>query len=97
MTEGLRIAVLKERANSETRVAATPETVKKFAALGAIVAVEAGAGAGAAIPDADYAAAGAQMGGVAEVVSGADIVLCVQGPEPELLKGAAPGRGSSVR
>jgi len=40
----MKIAVLKESAPGETRCAATPETVKKFAALGAEVAVEAGAG-----------------------------------------------------
>ena len=44
----LRIAVLKERAPGESRVALTPETAKKFAALGAMVAVEEGAGLGAA-------------------------------------------------
>jgi len=48
----MRIAVLRERAAGETRVAATPETVKKFIALGATVAVEPGAGSCAAIPDA---------------------------------------------
>jgi len=53
----MRIAILRERATGETRVAATPETVKKFIALGVTIAVEPGAGACAAIPDADYAAA----------------------------------------
>ena len=91
MPGGLRIAVLKERARGEMRVAASAETVRKFVGLGAVVAVEAGAGAGASIADADYAAAGAQLGSVSETVSGADIVLCVQGPEPDLLKGAAAG------
>ena len=67
---GLRIAVLKERAAGETRVAATPETVKKFIALGASFAVEEGAGATASIPDADYAAAGAQVLPAAQAVAG---------------------------
>jgi H+-translocating NAD(P) transhydrogenase subunit alpha len=84
-----RIAVLKERANGETRVAATPETVKKFIALGATVAVEAGAGESASIADADYAAAGADM--AQDAAKGADIVLAVQGPEVKALKGANPG------
>ena len=57
-----RIAVLKESAAGETRVAATAETVRKFIALGASVAVETGAGVAAAIADADYAAAGATLG-----------------------------------
>ena len=55
----LKIAVLKEAAADERRVAATPETVKKFIALGAEVAVESGAGATASVADADYTAAGA--------------------------------------
>mgnify|MGYP006200620225 CR=1 FL=1 len=49
----MKIAVLKEMAAGERRVAATPETVKKFAALGATVAVEAGAGDGATQRDRD--------------------------------------------
>jgi NAD(P) transhydrogenase subunit alpha len=52
---------LKEREPGETRVAATPETVKKFIALGAVVAVEAGAGAQASLRDDDFAAAGAEI------------------------------------
>ena len=55
----MRLAVLKERRASETRVAATPETVKRLIGLGLTVAVEAGAGAEAAIPDRDFATAGA--------------------------------------
>ena len=58
----MKIAVLKEAGGVETRVAATPETVKKLMALGASVAVETGAGFGAKISDADYAAAGALVG-----------------------------------
>ncbi len=85
----MKIAVLKESAPGERRVAATPETVKKLAALGATVAVETGAGAGADIPDADFAGAGAAVGPRAEVLGGADLVLAVQGPDPEgLPKGA---------
>jgi NAD(P) transhydrogenase subunit alpha len=87
----LRIAVLSERADGETRVSATPETVRKFIALGASVAIETGAGAHASIADADYAAAGAEVGPVAQTVRGADIVLGVQGPEAPVLAGASPG------
>lgn len=83
----MKIAVVKESLAGERRVAATPETVKKFAALGATMAVEAGAGAGASISDEDYAAAGATVGGRHETLSGADIVLGVQGPEPDSLGG----------
>lgn len=87
----LRIAVLKERAAEERRVAITPETVKKFAGLGAELAVESGAGDTASISDADYTEAGALVGSAADTVNGADIVLGVQAPDVELLSGAKPG------
>lgn len=85
----LRIAIVRERAPGETRVAATPETVRKFIALGASVAVEPGAGEAASIADADYVAAGAEVSAAA--VQGAGIVLGVQGPDPAALAGTAPG------
>jgi NAD(P) transhydrogenase subunit alpha len=87
----VKIAVAREQAPGERRVAATPETVKKFAALGATLAVEAGAGAAASYADADYAAAGATIGDRAATLAGADIVLGVQGPDPASLAGVAPG------
>ncbi|UIJ45833.1 NAD(P) transhydrogenase subunit alpha [Sphingomonas cannabina] len=87
----MRIAVLKEGAAGERRVAAVPETVKKFVALGAEMAVEAAAGEAASYADADYAAAGATLGSRAEVVKGADILLGVQGPDPASLAGVQPG------
>jgi NAD(P) transhydrogenase subunit alpha len=88
---GLRIAALRERAAGETRVAATPETVKKFIGLGASFAVEEGAGSGASISDDDYSAAGAEVLPADKVVSGADIVLAVQAPDVAALSGAKPG------
>lgn len=87
----MKIAILKERAPGETRVAATPETAKKFAALGLTVAVEAGAGAIASITDAAYAEAGVTVGSAAATVKDADIVLGIQAPAVALLKGAKPG------
>ncbi|TWJ09576.1 NAD(P) transhydrogenase subunit alpha [Altererythrobacter ishigakiensis] len=87
----LRIAVLKERAAGERRVAITPETVKKFAGLGADLAVESGAGMTASISDSDYAEAGAKVGSATDTVKGADIVLGVQAPDVELLQGANAG------
>ena len=57
----MKITVLKETEAGEPRVAATPETVKKFVAAGASVAVEAGAGAGSAISDGEYKDAGATI------------------------------------
>jgi H+-translocating NAD(P) transhydrogenase subunit alpha len=87
----LKIAVLRESEAGERRVAATAETVRKFIALGATLAVEAGAGTGATIADADYEAAGAGVGARAEVLNDADIVLCVQGPDPDSLAGVKAG------
>jgi NAD(P) transhydrogenase subunit alpha len=86
----LKIAVLKESEAGERRVAATPETVKKYIALGSEVAIEAGAGEGASIGDADYEAAGASVGPRTATLKDADIVLCVQGPDADSLKGAKP-------
>jgi NAD(P) transhydrogenase subunit alpha len=87
----MKIAVLKELADGERRVSATPETVKKFAGLGATVAVEAGAGVQASVSDAEYQAAGAAIGSRADVLADADIILGVQGPPPQSLSGAKPG------
>ena len=87
----MKIAVLKETADGERRVAATPETVKKFAGLGATLAVEVGAGAGATIADQAYADAGATVGDRSATLAGAEIVLGVQGPDAATLAGVAPG------
>src|SRR5882757_626481 len=77
----MRLAVPKETREGETRVAATPESVKKFKALGLDLVVQAGAGAGAKISDADYAAAGATIApDAASTLKDADIVLKVRGP-----------------
>jgi NAD(P) transhydrogenase subunit alpha len=87
----MKIAVLKEATAGETRVAAIPETVKKFVALGAEFAVEKGAGNAASISDAEYEAAGAKLVSRADALGGAGIVLCVNGPEAASLKGAEKG------
>ena len=87
----VKIAVLKETAAGETRVAASAETVKKFIGLGAEVAVEAGAGLSASVSDAEYAAAGASIGAADTTVKDAHIVLGVQGPDVKALAGAAKG------
>jgi NAD(P) transhydrogenase subunit alpha len=87
----VKLAVLKEGVSGERRVSATPETVKKFTALGASVAVERGAGEAAAFADQAYADAGATLGSRADVLAGADIVLGVQGPDPDSLAGIKPG------
>ncbi|WP_333570784.1 NAD(P) transhydrogenase subunit alpha [Sphingomonas sp.] len=87
----MKIAVLKEAAIAERRVAATPETVKKFMNLKASVAVETEAGLAASYADAAYRDAGAAIGTRSEVLADADIVLAVQGPDPDSLAGLKPG------
>jgi len=78
----MKIAIPSETDGTETRVAATPETVKKFIALGATVAVQAGAGAGSRITDAEYEAAGATIASdAAATLADADIVLGVRRPD----------------
>src|SRR5438105_7754440 len=77
----MKIAIPKERRPNESRVAASPDTVKRLVGQGLEVIVESGAGAGAAFPDAAFAAAGATVAAdAAAALSGADIVLKVQRP-----------------
>jgi NAD(P) transhydrogenase subunit alpha len=78
----MRLGVVKEKRAGETRVAATPESVKKLKGLGLDVSIEAGAGAAARFSDADYQAAGATvLPDAARVLGDADIVLKVRAPE----------------
>ncbi|MEH6790015.1 Re/Si-specific NAD(P)(+) transhydrogenase subunit alpha [Parasphingorhabdus sp.] len=87
----MKIAVLKELAEGEARVSASPETVKKFIALGATMAVEKGAGESASVSDAAYQEMGATIAARSAVLKDADIVLAVQGPDPQSLKGMKKG------
>ena len=88
----MRLAVLKERRAGEARVAATPDTVKKLLALGLTVAVEAGAGIGAAISDQEFAAAGAEIvADAAAALAGAGIVFAVNAPDEAVRALIAPG------
>lgn len=77
----MRIGIIKEVMPHEARVAATPETVKKFVAAGLSVAVEKGAGLLAGVLDADFEAAGAKLvASPQEALSGADIALKIRAP-----------------
>src|SRR6059058_4301898 len=88
----MRIAVLSETDPVETRVAATPDTVRKYKGLGAEVVVQAGAGAGAGIPDAEFEAAGATVAPSRdEALRDADVILKVRRPGEGELAGAKPG------
>jgi H+-translocating NAD(P) transhydrogenase subunit alpha len=86
----MKLAVLKE-SEGETRCAAIPETIKKFIALGADVSVESGAGSEASIADSEFDSAGAKVGSRAVVLSGAAIVLTVNGADPQTLGGVDSG------
>jgi NAD(P) transhydrogenase subunit alpha len=81
----MRIGIPTETHAGETRVAATPETVKKMLAAGHTVMVQQGAGAGASISDADYQTAGAALVSAAEVYAQAEIILKVKAPTGEEL------------
>ncbi|WP_342118354.1 Re/Si-specific NAD(P)(+) transhydrogenase subunit alpha [Pseudoduganella sp. OTU4001] len=77
----MKIGVPAESRPGETRVAATPETVKKLAVKHQVI-VQAGAGIPASVTDEAYAAAGATIGTAAEAL-GADMVLKVRAPNAE--------------
>jgi NAD(P) transhydrogenase subunit alpha len=87
-----RIAVTRETRADETRVAATPDSVKKLVGLGFAVTVEAGAGLAASYPDPDYAAAGAAIAATAaEALGQADVLFKVRAPEPGEIAGLKAG------
>lgn len=81
----MRIGIPAETRAGETRVAATPETVKKMVAAGHSVMVENGAGINAAIPDADFQAAGATLVSAADLYAKSEIVMKVKAPTAEEL------------
>ena len=86
------IGVARETAPGERRVALTPETCKKLVAAGASVRIERGLGDGAYFPDDAYANAGAQLVDSAVAATGdADLVLCVQPPDPLAIAAMKPG------
>jgi NAD(P) transhydrogenase subunit alpha len=88
----MKLAVLKERRDGETRVAASPDTVKKLKGLGLEVTVEAGAGSAARMSDSDYQAQGATIApDAANALSDADIVLSVRTPESSAISGMKKG------
>ena len=81
----MRIGIPAETRAGETRVAATPETVKKMLASGHTVMVQNGAGAGAHIPDAEFQVAGATLVDAASLYAQSQIVLKVKAPTAEEL------------
>ncbi len=89
----MKIGIPAETLAGESRVAATPETVKKLVASGHQVVIGHGAGNAASVPDAAFEAAGATLGSAADAL-GAELVLKVRAPSPEEL--AQIPRGSVV-
>ncbi len=88
----MKIAIVRESAADEPRVAATPETVGKLVALGAKVSIEKGAGLGSRIADAAYKEAGATIAATASAnLKGAEVVFSVRRPPASALKGVSPG------
>ena len=88
----MRIAVPAETQGGETRVAVTPETVRKFSGLGAEIVIETGAGKASGILDSDYEAAGAKIASSAsEALAGAQIVLKVRRPAETEIAGLPAG------
>lgn len=87
---GLKIAIPKETAEFEKRVAASPETVKKFVSMGCDVVIQSGAGEAASFLDDDYKAAGAKIiNSAADIFKDADVVLAVQAPKLMHIKDGA--------
>ncbi|MCL7462891.1 Re/Si-specific NAD(P)(+) transhydrogenase subunit alpha [Pseudomonas sp. NW5] len=86
----MQIGIPRETHDGETRVAATPETVRKFVAQGHQVVVEAGAGRAACITDGDYEAAGARLADAGAALS-AELVLKVAAPSTTELTQMRPG------
>jgi len=79
----MKIAVAKEIDPSEPRVAASPDTVKKFKALGVEIAIEPGAGIKSGLPDSEFTAVGATVS--ADALKDADVIIKVKRPEPSEL------------
>src|SRR5258705_13697800 len=75
----MKIAVAKEIDPSEPRVAVSPDTIKKFKALGIDVAIEPGAGIKSGLPDSEFTAVGATVS--AEALKDADLIIKVKRPE----------------
>ena len=87
-----KLGVVRETRESETRVAVTPDAVRKLISLGFAVTVQSGAGLGAAYPDADYLAAGASLASdAATAMADADVVLAVRALPAETLGGLKSG------
>src|ERR1700684_262125 len=89
----MKVAVVKESAPGERRVALVPETVPKLVQAGLEVIVEEGAGDAAWFPDATYTAAGATITTLAALYAEADVILTVTRPDEAALGRLRAGQG----
>lgn len=81
ISDSMKLVVLKETEARETRVAATPDTVKKLIALGHTITIEKAAGVSAGYTDEAYKEAGAAIKTKAAALKGGDVLICVRAPE----------------
>jgi len=86
----MRVAVPRETAPGERRVALVPETVSRLREAGFEIRVERGAGAAAGFPDEAFADAGAELADAGSLVGGADAIACVVSPSAEVVAALAP-------
>src|ERR1043165_8178271 len=88
----MNIAVLNETASGEARVARMPDSIQKLVAAKTYVAVESGAGIGAARTDDDFTAAGASISNDRNaLLANADVVVCVSRPADEIFQAMKKG------
>jgi NAD(P) transhydrogenase subunit alpha len=87
----MKIAVPQEKQPGEARVALVPESVKKLAGAGVEICMESGAGLNAGLPDSDYTAAGAQLMDRGSLLQVADVLACINRPEPGDFDRLKPG------
>ena len=88
----MKVAVVKESAPGERRVALVPETVPRLPQAGLEVLVEQGAGDGAWFPDSAYSGAGAAIAKTDDLYATADVILTVTRPDEARSAGCGPGR-----
>jgi len=88
----MKVAVIKESAPGERRVALVPEMIARLRAAGLEVLVESGAGDGAWLADSAYAEAGATVVSRAELLADADLIVMVGKPDRQLTAGLRPGQ-----
>lgn len=91
-TSSVTVGALVERAPGEHRVSVTPNSIARLDARGVHVLVEAGAGAGSWISDAEFETAGAEIASTTHIIDTADAITCVGTPPADVLASLRPGQ-----